>query len=76
MWRRGGAVAFGRIALMLVGMGLMYALGVPVVVGAASPGMTGALKRAILKDGTEIVAYPIAFGVLGMLLWRGVKRVG
>ena len=76
LWIRGAAAAFGIIALILVGMGLLFALSVPVVVGAASPEMTGALKRAILKNGTEIVAYPIAFGVLGMLLWRGVKRVG
>jgi hypothetical protein len=75
LWIRGAAAAFGIIALILVSMGLLFALSVPAVVGAASPEVIGALKRAILKNGTEIVAYPIAFGVLGMLLWRGVERV-
>ncbi len=76
LWIRGAAAALGIVALILVSMGLLFALSVPAVVGAASPEVIGALKRAILKNGTEIVAYPTAFGVLSMVLWRGVERVG
>lgn len=74
LWTRGSAVVFGVLAVVLVGMGLLYVLSVPAVVQAASPEMAGALKRAVLKSGTEMVVYPLTFGLVSVLLWRAVRR--
>lgn len=72
-WTRGVGAAFAAMALILLGMGAVYALSVPAVVREATPGVTDALKRALLKTGTEIVVYTTVFGFVGVMLWRGVE---
>jgi hypothetical protein len=63
-------VVFGVLALVLVAMGLLYALAVPAVINQAGPEAMEALKRAIIKNGTEIVVYPVVFGLVSIMLWR------
>ncbi len=72
-WTRGVAAAFAAMALILLGMGAVYALSLPAVVREATPGVTDALKRALLKTGTEIVVYSTVFGLVSVILWRGVE---
>lgn len=72
-WTRGVAAAFAAMALILLGMGAVYALSVPAVVREATPGVTDALKRALLKTGTEIVVYTTVFGLVSVILWWGVE---
>lgn len=72
-WTRGVGAAFAAMALILLGMGVVYGLSVPAVVREATPGVTDALKRALLKTGTEIVVYTTVFGFVGVMLWRGVE---
>lgn len=72
-WTRGVGAAFAAMALILLGMGVVYWLSVPAVVREATPEVTGALKRALLKTGTEIVVYTTVFGFVGVMLWRGVE---
>lgn len=69
-WTRGAAVVFGVLALVLVAMGLLYALAVPAVINQAGPEAMEALKRAIIKNGIEIVVYPVVFGLVSIMLWR------
>ena len=72
-WTRGAAVALGVVALVLVGMGLIYALSLAAVVREATPDIVGALKRAVLKTGTEIAVYSTMFASASFILWRGVE---
>jgi predicted cobalt transporter CbtA len=72
-WTRGVAGAFAAMALILVAMGGVYLLSVPAVVREATPEVTDALKRALLKTGTEIVVYSTVFGLVSVILWRGVE---
>ncbi len=72
-WTRGVAGAFAAMALILLAMGAVYALSVPAVVREATPEVTDALKRALLKTSTEIVVYTTVFGLVGVMLWRGVE---
>ena len=61
------------MAMILLGMGAVYVLSLPAVVREATPEVTDALKRALLKTGTEIVVYPTVFGLVSVILWRGVE---
>jgi hypothetical protein len=72
-WTRGVAAVFAALAVVLLGMGLIYGLAVPAVVREAAPETADALKRAVLKTCTEIVVYPTVFGLVSVILWRGVE---
>ena len=74
VWTRGAAVVFGLLTFVLVVMGLLYALSVPAVYLQAGPDATEALTRAVIKNGTEIVVYPVVFALVSIMLWRAVAR--
>ncbi len=73
-WTRGISVVFGLVALVVAAMGLLYALAAPAVVKQAGPDALEALTRAIIKNGTEIVVYPVTFGFVSIMLWRAVGK--
>jgi uncharacterized membrane protein YidH (DUF202 family) len=81
--RRGtGAVMMRRVAMLfallsfvLVAMGMLFGLAAPAVLSQASgEAAVSALKRAMLKNGVEIVVYPITLLVLAAVLWNAVRE--
>ena len=71
---RGAAVVFAVLSLILVAMGMLFAMSAPAVLFQTSgEAATEALKRAILKNGVEIVVYPAVLIGIAAILWHGVK---
>lgn len=70
-----GAV-FGLVTLGLLVMGVLYFTVAPEVMRQAPPEAVNALNRAVTKNVAEIIMYPVVFGVLAILLWRSVRKVG
>lgn len=67
------SVVFAVLSFVLVAMGLLFALAAPAVLAQAAEGAaTGALKRAMLKNGVEIVVYPAVLLVISAILWQAV----
>jgi hypothetical protein len=67
------AVVFAVLSFVLVAMGLLFALAAPAVLSQASEGAAAsALKRAIFKNGVEIVVYPAVLLVVAAILWQSV----
>jgi len=76
---RGAAVAFAALAFILVAIGMLFAMAAPAVLFQTTTGVaTEALKRAIVKNGVEIVVYPTVLVGIAVILWRGVaeEKVG
>lgn len=73
-WVRAAAVTFAAIALLLVGLALMYATVVPAIVQRTPAEAIGGIGEAIVKSGAETLVYPLAFGALSFFLWRAVER--
>jgi hypothetical protein len=64
--------AFGTLALLVIGV--LYLTVVPVVIQGTPVEGVEALGKAIAKTGVEMVAYPVSFALIAVLLWRGVKK--
>lgn len=73
-WTLCAAVVFGLLAVVLALMGALYALSAPAVIKQAGPDALEALTRVIIKNGTEIVVYPVTFGFVSIMLWRAVGK--
>ena len=72
---RGAAVVFAVLSLILVAMGMLFAMSAPAVLFQTSgEAATEALKRAMVKNGVEIVVYPAVLIGIAVILWHGVKR--
>ena len=72
---RGAAVVFAALSCILIAMGILFALSAPAVLFQASGEVaSGVLKRAILKNGVEIVVYPTVLLVIAAILWHGVRE--
>lgn len=69
---RRASVAFAALSFVLVAMGLLYALAAPAVLSQASGEGATALKRAMLKNGVEIVVYPAVLMLIAAILWQAV----
>jgi hypothetical protein len=72
-WIRAGAIIFGCAALLMISLAVVYATAVPAVIQDAPPEVMGALKRAVVKNGVQILAYTIMFAAAAALLWRTVR---
>lgn len=67
------SVLFAALSLVLVAMGMLFALAAPAVLAQAAGGAAAsALKRAIFKNGVEIVVYPVMLLTVAAILWRAV----
>jgi hypothetical protein len=60
---------------MLVAMGILYLTVAPAVVRQTPVEGLDALGEVLVKNGAEIVLYPIAFALISFVLWRGVTKV-
>jgi hypothetical protein len=58
------------ITLALIGAGLLYALNVPVALGAVPPEAKSLLQRAILRTSAFAGIYTLLFGWLSWFTWR------
>ncbi len=67
-------MGFGIVALVLVGLGLLFVTAVPAVAHQAGDDATEALIRAVIKNGAEMAIYPLMLGFMSVVLWRGVER--
>jgi hypothetical protein len=69
------AVIFAALSFVLMAIGLLFALSAFAVLSQASGDTAAdALQRAIVKNGVEIVAYPITFLAMATILWRAVRE--
>ena len=71
-WIRAAAIFFGCVVLVLLALAVVYTTAAPAVLRDAPPEVLGAFKRALVKNGVQIVVYSVAFGGIGALLWRSV----
>jgi hypothetical protein len=69
------AFAFAALSFVLVLLGMLFGLAAPAVLAQTS-GETAvlAMKRAMMKNGVEIVVYPITLVVIAAILMRGVRE--
>ena len=63
------------LAVLLMLMGALYALTLPDVFRQAPPPSIEPLVRTVVRNGAEIVAYPLLCLIIALLLWRGVERM-
>jgi hypothetical protein len=75
LWVRGFAVLSAAVALLLVAMGILYLTVVPAVVRQTPVEGLDALGDVLVKNGAEIVVYPVAFALISFVLWRSVTKV-
>ena len=70
------AMGFVALSFVLVAMGMLFGLAAPAVLSQASgePAATAALKRAMVKNGIEIVVYPTVLLVIATILWNAVRE--
>ena len=71
---RGMAIGFVVLSMVLVGMGVLYASVAPAVLGQNSEEAAPQLARAIIKNGVEIVVYPLGLLGIAAILWHGVGK--
>jgi len=74
VWLRLASLVFGAATLILVTLGLIYALATPAVLNQAAPETLVALRGTIVKNVVEVVAYVLAFGLMTIVTWRGAAR--
>ncbi len=75
IWIRGAAIVFALVALTLVVLGLLFVTVAPEVVRQTPVEGLEAVGETIFKNGAEILLYTLAFAVMAIFLWRGVKRM-
>jgi hypothetical protein len=75
MWCRGFAILSAVVVVLLVAMGILYLTVAPAVVRQTPVEGLDALGELLVKNGAEIVLYPIAFALISYVLWRGVKKL-
>ena len=74
LWAAVAAVVFALVALVLAVMAVLYITVVPTVLRAAPVQGVQVMGRAVYKVLAEAVIYPIVFGAIATILWRGLKR--
>lgn len=74
-WPRRAAIGMVALAILFILMGAMYAITLPEVLRQAPPHAVEPLVRTVVRNGAEIVAYPLVCLVIALLLWRGVERL-
>lgn len=67
---RGIAVGFAVLAIGLLLLAALLATSAPAVLSQTPEAAQVAVRRAILRHGAQAVAYPTAFAVLAIYLWR------
>jgi hypothetical protein len=75
LWIRAASVAFAILALALVVMGFLYVTVAPEILRQTPFEGLDAVGTAVIKNGFEMVVYPIACAAISFFLWRGVRRV-
>lgn len=73
-WVRGAAALFVAAAVLLLAVGLLYALASLAVLREMPAQGFDALGRAIVKNGVQIVVYPTVFAGMAVALWRGISK--
>lgn len=76
VWVRVAAIVFGVIALALVVLDFLYITVAPGIVRGTPTDGLDVVGTTLIKNGTEMLVYPIAFGVMSFFLWREAKRRG
>jgi hypothetical protein len=74
IWVRVLAVACVVVVLIFLVFALVYVTATPEVLRQTPPEAMGAVRRSIAKTLVEIVAYTGVFGLVAVMLWRGVRR--
>jgi hypothetical protein len=75
-WPRRAAIGMGVLALVLTTMGILYATALPDVFRQAPATSWEPLVRAIVRNGAEILVYPVICVIMAIILWCGVEKVG
>lgn len=73
-WVRTVSVLFVVAALAFVTMGALYVTVAPEVVRGSAPQTLGSVSRALVKNSAEALIYTVAFGWIGVRLWRSVQE--
>ena len=68
------AVGFAVLSFVLVAIGMLYAMAAPAVLFQSSGEAATTLKRAIIKNGVEIVVYPVVLLGIAAILWNAVSK--
>jgi hypothetical protein len=74
IWVRVAAIVFTVLTLAIAVMGILYATVLPEILRQAPPEGLDALGRAMIKTVTEVIVYPLAFGTISLLLWKGLEK--
>jgi len=74
LWVRVAAGVFGLVTVLLVVLGVLYLTVLPAVIRETPVEGLDAVGNTVVKNGVEIVVYPIAFALIAVLLWRGVRK--
>ncbi len=72
-WVRAMSALFVLAAVAFAVMGLLYATAVPEVLSGTAPENVASVHKAVMKNGLEAVVYTVAFGWVGVRLWRSVQ---
>ncbi len=67
-------MACAVVTLIFVVFALIYVTAAPEVLRQTPPEAMEAVRRSIAKTLVQIVAYTGVFGLLAVMLWRGVRR--
>jgi len=70
---RGLAVAFGLLALLLLGVLALYAGTITTALATVQPELKAGLQKAILKTVTQGVLYPAAFLWIAITGWKHAR---
>ncbi len=76
IWVRVTALVFAAVAGVLVVLGFLYVTVAPGIVRQTPSDGLDVVGTTIVKNGAEILLYPIAFAAMSFLLWRGAKKSG
>ncbi len=71
--RRSFAILFAVLAILLLVLAALYATFAPAVLSEAPAEAVDAIRKATIRHAVQSVVYPIAFGWIAILLWRGSR---
>jgi hypothetical protein len=74
VWAAVAVIVFALVAVALAAMAVLYLTVVPTVLRNAPVEGVQVMGRAVYKVAAEAVIYPIVFGAIAIILWRGLKR--
>ena len=73
-WSRVVAIVFFVLTALLVLLTFLYGTAAPAVLDQTPTGAASGLLRATARHGVAAVTYTLAFGVIGVLLWRAGRE--